>query len=95
MLFNPMTEKNSYAIVAPAFAVSAAVLLERPATRRAGWFLAFALLSVGILPEVLWRVTHDFGLWWDPLTIAAVAVRARRRDPAARRDPFSLPAGPA
>ncbi len=72
MLFNPMTEKNSYAIVAPAFAVSAAVLLERPATRRAGWFLAFTLLSVGILPEVFWRVTHDFGLWWDPLTILAV-----------------------
>ncbi len=94
MLFNPMTEKNSYAIVAPAFAVSAAVLLERPATRRAGWFLAFALLSVGILPEVFWRVTHDFGLWWDPLTILAVgsglAAAILRR-----RDPFSLPAGPA
>lgn len=89
ILFNPMTEKNSYAIVAPAFAVGAAILLERPATRRAGWFLAFVLLSVGILPEVFWRLTHDFGLWWDPLTILAVgaglATAILRRG-----DPFSL-----
>jgi hypothetical protein len=72
MLFNPMTEKNSYAIVAPAFAVVAAALLARPATRRAGELLAFVLLSVGILPELLWRLTPEFGLWWDPLTVLAV-----------------------
>jgi alpha-1,2-mannosyltransferase len=86
MLFNPMTEKNSYAIVAPAFAVAATALFERSETRRAGWFLAFVLLSVGVLPEVLWRVSHEFGLWWDPLTVAAVAAGlawaiVRRGDP--------------
>jgi hypothetical protein len=74
MLFNPMTEKNSYAIVAPAFAVSAAAFLGAPSTRRAGWFLAFVLVSVGVLPELLWRVTHGFGLWWDPLTVLAVGA---------------------
>jgi hypothetical protein len=74
MLFNPMTEKNSYAIVAPAFAVAAAVFLELPETRRAGNVLAFVLVSVGVLPELLWRVTRDFGLWWDPLTVLAVAI---------------------
>jgi hypothetical protein len=74
MLFNPMTEKNSYAIAAPALAVAAAVLLCRTATRRAGLFLAAVLVSVGVLPEFLWRVTHEFGLWWDPLSITAVAV---------------------
>ena len=74
MLFNPMTEKNSYAIVAPAFAVAAAVFLERRKTRRAGSALAFVLVSVGVLPELLWRVTRDFGLWWDPLTVLAVAI---------------------
>jgi alpha-1,2-mannosyltransferase len=74
MLFNPMTEKNSYAIVAPAFAVAAAVFLERPETRRAGNALAFVLVSVGVLPELLWRVTRNFGLWWDPLTVLAVAI---------------------
>ncbi len=76
MLFNPMTEKNSYAIAAPVLAFTAAVLLassEAPA-RRAGWFLAAVLVSVGVLPELLWRVTRDFGLWWDPLSLAAVAV---------------------
>ena len=74
MLFNPMTEKNSYAIVAPAFAVVAAVFLERPETRLAGNALAFVLVSVGVLPELLWRVTRNFGLWWDPLTVLAVAI---------------------
>jgi len=72
MLFNPMTEKNSYAIVAPAFAVSAAACFATASTRPVGWFLAAVLLSVGILPELLWRVTRDFGLWWDPLTVLAV-----------------------
>jgi alpha-1,2-mannosyltransferase len=74
MLFNPMTEKNSYAIVAPALAVAAALYLADPAARRTGLFLAGVLVSVGVLPELLWRVTRDFGLWWDPLTVGAVAI---------------------
>ncbi len=74
MLFNPMTEKNSYAIVAPAFAVGAVFSLGAAQTRVLGWFLAFVLVSVGVLPELLWRVDRNFGLWWDPLTVLAVAV---------------------
>jgi alpha-1,2-mannosyltransferase len=74
MLFNPMTEKNSYAIVAPAFAVGAAACFAFGVERRFGWLLGGALVSVGILPELFWRVTRDFGLWWDPLTVLAVGV---------------------
>jgi len=74
MLFNPMTEKNSYAIAAPVLAFTAAVLLAEGPGRRAGVFLAAVLVSVGVLPELLWRVTRDFGLWWDPLSLAAVAI---------------------
>jgi alpha-1,2-mannosyltransferase len=74
MLFNPMTEKNSYAIVAPAFAVSAAASLGRPMTRRLGWLLVFVLVSVGVLPELLWRLTRNFGLWWDPFTVLVVGA---------------------
>ncbi|MGE5414068.1 MAG: glycosyltransferase 87 family protein [Syntrophomonadaceae bacterium] len=74
MLFNPMTEKNSYAIVAPALGVAAALLLPAASTRAAGLFLGAVLLSVGVFPELFWRVSRDFGLWWDPLTIAAVAA---------------------
>ena len=74
MLFNPMTEKNSYAIAAPVLALTAAVLLAEAPTRSGGFFLAAVLVSVGVLPELLWRVTRDFGLWWDPLSLAAVAV---------------------
>jgi Glycosyltransferase family 87 len=74
LLFNPMTEKNSYAIAAPAYAVAAAALLSRPASRPWGGALAFLLVSEGILPELLWRVSRDFGLWWDPLTAVFVAA---------------------
>jgi hypothetical protein len=73
MLFNPMTEKNSYAIVAPVFAVGAVASLGSARARGFGWFLAFVLVSVGVLPELFWRVDRNFGLWWDPLTVLAVA----------------------
>jgi hypothetical protein len=51
------------------------------------------LLSVGILPELLWRSSRDFGLWWDPLTVIGVALVLawailRRR---AALDPAAVP----
>jgi alpha-1,2-mannosyltransferase len=72
MLFNPMTEKNSYAIVAPAFAVAAVACLEKGRTRRFGWLLVFAVVSIGIFPELFWRVDKGLGLWWDPLIVTIV-----------------------
>jgi alpha-1,2-mannosyltransferase len=73
MLFNPMTEKNSYAIVAPAFAVSAVAWLSVDRDRRLGWFFAFVLVSIGIFPEIFGHLDHGFGLWWDPLVVTAAA----------------------
>ena len=90
MLFNPMTEKNSYAIVAPVFAVSAVACLSEQRNRRFGWLLVFAVVSIGIFPELFWRVDKGLGLWWDPL-VAAVAgatlayAIATRRPPALAR----------
>ncbi len=85
MLFNPMTEKNSYAIVAPAFSVAAVGSLAERRTRPFGWLLAFTVVSVGVFPELLWRLDRSFGLWWDPLIVtvvgAALALRISRGAP--------------
>jgi hypothetical protein len=74
MLFNPMTEKNSYAIVAPVFAVTAVVCLAEERNRRFGWLLAFADVSIGIFPELFGHVDKGFGLWWDPLVVTAAGA---------------------
>ena len=85
MLFNPMTEKNSYAIVAPPLAITAMSWLCSRPTARLGWGLVFALVSIGIFPEVFSRIDRNFGLWWDPLMMVfvygALAWRILRRQP--------------
>jgi hypothetical protein len=73
LLFNPMTEKNTYAIAAPAMGVAAAWSF-RAGRRALGWLFAAALLSIGILPEAFHRVDPGLGLWWDPLALTAVAA---------------------
>ena len=73
LLFNPMTEKNTYAIAAPAMGLAAAWSFD--AGRRAlGWVFAAALLSIGIFPEAFHRLDPDLGLWWDPLALSAIAA---------------------
>ncbi len=69
MLFNPMTESNSYIIVAPAMAAWAIVLLETD-RRRAGWVLIGILLAIGLLPEPLRGVVPNLSLWAKPLATA-------------------------
>ena len=67
MLFNPMTEENSYVIVLPVmtYYVFRFLLVEgRPLL---GWGLILGGLSIGILPEPLRKVVPDFGLWWRPI----------------------------
>ena len=67
MLFNPMTEENSYVIVLPVMSYYALRLLLIEGQRFLGWGLVLAGLSIGILPEPLRRVIPDFGLWWRPI----------------------------
>jgi alpha-1,2-mannosyltransferase len=66
MLFNPMTEANSYVIFAPVLAVWAVDLIMRRCAL--GWLAAFAVLSMGLLPSLLRPLFgNDFALFWHPL----------------------------
>jgi hypothetical protein len=73
LLFNPMTEKNTYAIAAPAMGVAAAWSF-RAGRRALGWLFAAVLLSIGIFPEAFHPLDPGLGLWWDPLALTAVAA---------------------
>ena len=73
LLFNPMTEKNTYAIAAPALGIAAACAFST-ARRAAGAVFAGALVSIGVFPEAFHRIDPDLGLWWDPLALCVVAV---------------------
>jgi len=88
MLFNPMTEANSYIILAPAMAAVAVYLSDYDGRRRLGTVIAVMTLSLGLLPEPLRHFWPKFSLWWFP-TIAAlfgvlVVYRAFLTDPTGR-----------
>jgi alpha-1,2-mannosyltransferase len=97
MLFNPMTEKNTYAVVAPALCVAAVLLLAHKSTAAPGRIVAFALVSIGVFPEVFRRLDPNLGLWWDPLVLGAAAgalAWALRRRIASPLAPPEVPAAP-
>jgi alpha-1,2-mannosyltransferase len=66
MLFNPMTEVNSYVIMAPGFAILGMYLIGRQDGRFLGGAILLGVLSIGVLPELMRRIAPHFGLWWDP-----------------------------
>ena len=71
MLFNPMNEANSYVILAPALGLWAVAALESEPSRHAGWFLVFAALSMGCLPNLVRPVFgNNFALLWHPVMTA-------------------------
>ena len=67
MLFNPMTEVNSYVIVAPFLALYAIRFLIIEGRPVLGWGLIFMGLSIGLFPEIFRSVDRNFGLWWSPI----------------------------
>lgn len=80
MLFNPMTETNSYVILAPALGLWACQTLRAEQTRRLGWWLIFTCLSMGLLPEPLRPLFgSSFGLFWHPLLTAVFISLLSRR----------------
>ena len=78
MLFNPMTEANSYVILAPAMGVWAAWFLfaEVEHARWLGWGLLGMVLSMGLLPNVVRPLFGNyFALFWHPcLTIVFLTL---------------------
>jgi alpha-1,2-mannosyltransferase len=74
MLFNPMTEVNSYVIVAPSIAYYAVHYLKMDISSKLGWSLAFMGSSIGLLPELVRPFTKHLGLWWDPLAMIVFLI---------------------
>ena len=70
MLFNPMTEENSYSILAPALGVWGAFFLFRPegrGLRALGWVITAMALSMGLLPNIVRPLFGNyFALFWHP-----------------------------
>jgi len=79
MLFNPMTEENSYVILAPALGAWAGFFLFSPETgdwRRPGWVIVLMALSMGLLPNIVRPLFGNrFALLWHPvMAIVFVAM---------------------
>ncbi|MBZ5699332.1 MAG: DUF2029 domain-containing protein [Acidobacteriia bacterium] len=74
VLFNPMTEQNSYVIVIPVVALVAILFLLSPQRHTLDWAWALVGSSMGVLPELFRKPAPDFGLYWRPLMIMAFAV---------------------
>jgi len=67
MLFNPMNEVNTYVLLAPVCGLFAGYLYEVQGLRRAACLVYAIVGSIGILPELVRRISKTFALWWDPL----------------------------
>ena len=67
MLFNPMTESNSYVALGPPLALWSRSLFSAGCPVRA-WVLAGAAVTMGLLPTLLrpW-LGNSFALAWFPL----------------------------
>jgi hypothetical protein len=91
MLFNPMTESNSYVILAPALGAWATFLLfkEERVSRRFGIAIAIMALCMGLLPAILHPfLGNRFALIWHPstailflATLLAFIIRPRETSP--------------
>ena len=69
MLFNPMSEENSYVILAPALAAWGIYFLfnDDSPSRRLGWAIVCMSLSMALLPNILRPLFGNyFALFWHP-----------------------------
>jgi alpha-1,2-mannosyltransferase len=75
MLFNPMTEANSYAILAPVLGLMAGWEFSRGETGF-GWAFACMALTMGLLPNLVRPVFgNHFALAWHPaMTLGFLSV---------------------
>ena len=94
MLFNPMTEANSYVILAPALGLWATWALDRRETRRLGWDLAGIGFSMGLLPSLLrsWFGNYFALIWYPTMAMGFVGMLIYFRRCAVR--PVDAPSAP-
>ena len=74
MLFNPMTEQNSYVIVAPFLTLIALGRAGQVYDPLVKWGMLSLVISMTVLPELVRRQLPDFGLWWHPLIMAVLLI---------------------
>ncbi len=75
MLFNPMTQGNSYVVVGPVIAIYAVRCLWIENSQKIGWGLLFMGISLGPLPtEVCYLIDANFRFWWRPLMMMIFTV---------------------
>ncbi len=75
MLFNPMTEANSYVVLAPAMTLMAWWFMSR-GEGGLGWLFAGMALTMGLLPNLLRPLLgNSFALAWHPaMTMAFLLI---------------------
>jgi hypothetical protein len=88
MLFNPMTEQNSYIIAAPVISLYAVYYLKIKENTLLGAGLAAMSISIGVLPELLRKIDGNFSLWWHPL-IMIMLILFLCFDGTLKRRPYS------
>ncbi|MCX8026868.1 MAG: DUF2029 domain-containing protein [Thermodesulfovibrionales bacterium] len=69
MLFHPMTELNTYVIVAVPIAITALFLYHDLHLKFKAYVLMFICVTLGILPEMVRPIAPDLGMWYKPLAI--------------------------
>lgn len=83
MLFNPMTETNSYVIAVPAMAFWAERFFSQRETRATGWLLAAIVVALSVFSPL----RSSFKLFWYPaltlVFVVALSGWALRRKPEA------------
>jgi alpha-1,2-mannosyltransferase len=99
MLFNPMTEENSYGILAPALGIWSAFFLfsvKAPPGRTLAFVIAAMALSMGLLPNLVRPLFgNHFALFWHPvMAILFLSILAWfiARSPAAQNELIAQPA---
>lgn len=69
MLFHPMTEQNSYVIVAPSIAFVSIYFWLNDRLNGLSYTLMVMLVLLGSLPEIVRPFAPQMGLWFKPLII--------------------------
>jgi hypothetical protein len=84
MVFNPMTETNSYVIAIPALALWAAHAFAEPSARKLGWTLAVVVATMSALSPT----RSPLKLFWYPaMTMVFFAVASAHLYLGAKRQP--------